>query len=79
VHIAVYIFAGLFMLLALGLVFAYYRGRHPGTVLMAVAYGASAAAAIAYVSWWPLVLGFALVWLFRFMGLEPKTGGEVRE
>jgi hypothetical protein len=73
VHIVVYIFAGLFMLIALGLVFTYYRTRHPGTLLMATAYGASAAAALVYMSWWPLVLGFALVWVFRLMGFEPTS------
>jgi hypothetical protein len=74
VHVVVYIFAGLFILLALGLLFAYYRGRHPGTLLMAAAYGAAAAGALAYMSWWPLVLGFAIVWLFKLMGLEPGSG-----
>jgi hypothetical protein len=73
VHIVVYIFAGLFILLTLGLLFAYYRGRHPGTLLMATAYGASAAAALVYTSWWPLILGFALVWLFKLMGFEPSS------
>jgi hypothetical protein len=73
VHTAVYIFAGLFIILALGLLFAYYRGRHPGTLLMGVTYAASAAAALVYTSWWPLILGFALVWVFKLMGLEPNT------
>jgi hypothetical protein len=73
VHIVVYIFAGLFILLALGLLFAYYRSRQPGMLLMATAYGAAAAAALVYTSWWPLILGFVLVWLFRLMGLEPNS------
>jgi hypothetical protein len=40
---------------------------------MAVTYGASAAAAVVYTSWWPLILGFALVWVFKLMGLEPES------
>jgi hypothetical protein len=46
VHIVVYIFAGLFIALALGLCFAYYRSRHPGLLLMAGAYGLSSARAL---------------------------------
>ena len=40
---------------------------------MAIAYGVSAAIALVYTSWWPLILGFVLVWLFRLMGLEPAS------
>ena len=46
-HILVYIVSTLFILLAAGLLFAYIRERQPGTLLMAVAYGTSAYAAIA--------------------------------
>jgi hypothetical protein len=41
---------------------------------MAAAYGAAAAGALVYMSWWPLVLGFAIVWVFKLMGLEPGSG-----
>ena len=70
-HIVVYIFAALFILLAVGLAFAYYRERQPGTLLMAVAYGASAGAALALMTWWPLIAGFAIVWALKLMGLDP--------
>ena len=73
VHTVVYLFAGLFLVLALGLVLTYYRTRHAGSLIMAVAYAASAIAAIAYVHWAPLVAGFVIAWIFRFMGLDPEV------
>ena len=42
-NIVVYIFSGLFIVLTLALLFAYWRSRQPGLVLMATTYGASAA------------------------------------
>ena len=73
VHIVVYIVATLFFLLAAGLLFAYVRERQPGTLLMAVAYGASAGAALALMAWWPLVAGFIIAWALRLSGLEPGS------
>lgn len=78
VHIVVYIFAALFILLALGLAFAYYRGRHLGVLLMAVTYGASAGVAIALMHWWPFIAGFLIAWALRFMGLDPQAEREPR-
>jgi hypothetical protein len=78
VHIVVYIFAGLFFALALGLCFAYYRSRHPGLLLMAGAYGLSSALALGHMHWWPLVAGFVVVWVFRFMGFDPEVPREPR-
>lgn len=72
-HIVVYFFASLYIVLALGLAFTYYRERHAGTLLMAAAYGLSAALALGHMHWWPLLTGFVLVWMFRFMGLDPSV------
>jgi hypothetical protein len=76
VHVVVYIFAAVFIALAFGLVFAYYRERHMGTLLMAMAYGGAAGAAIARVEWWPLVAGFVIAWLIRVAGLDPGAPRE---
>jgi hypothetical protein len=78
VHILVYIVSTLFILLAAGLLFAYIRERHPGTLLMAVAYGTSAYVALALMTWWPLVVGFVLAWVFRLIGLEPGSRDKSR-
>ena len=77
-HILVYIVSTLFILLAAGLLFAYIRERQPGTLLMAVAYGTSAYAAIALMAWWPLAAGFIIAWVFRLIGLEPGSRDKSR-
>jgi hypothetical protein len=73
VNVVIYVFAALFIALALGLLFAYYRMRHPGTLVMGVTYLASAGAALGYMHWWPLVAGLVLTWVIRLMGLEPHS------
>jgi hypothetical protein len=78
VHIVVYILGGLYLLLAAGLAFTYYRGRHAGTALMAMAYGLCGLLAIGHVHWWPLLAGFVLAWVFRLMGLDPGVPREPR-
>lgn len=78
-HIVVYIFAALYILLALGLGFAYYRHRHPGTFFMALGYGGSAGIALYLMDWWPLIAGFLIAWLLRFMGLDPQVERQPRE
>lgn len=77
-HILVYIFASLYIVLALGLVYTYYRERHAGSLLMAAAYGLSALLALGHMHWWPLVTGFVVVWMLRFMGLDPSVPREPR-
>jgi hypothetical protein len=72
-NVIIYLVSAIFVALALGLLFAYYRTRHPGTLLMGVTYFASAGAAIGYMRWWPLVVGLVLTWVIRLMGLEPKV------
>ena len=67
-------FAGLFLLLALGLIFTYYRTRHPGLVLMASCYGTASVLSVLMMQWWPLVAGLVLAWLMRAMGMDPGPG-----
>ena len=71
--IVIYVFAGLFLLLALGLLFGYYRTRHPGLVLMASCYGTASVLSVLLMDWWPLVAGFVLAWVLRLLGLEPPN------
>lgn len=75
-NVVIYVFAALFAALAVGLIFAYYRTRHPGTLLMGVIYLSSAAAAVGYMRFWPLIVGLILTWVIRLMGLEPRTDRE---
>lgn len=69
--IVVYLFSGLFIVLTLALLFAYWRTRQAGLVLIATTYGSAAGLALIFMEWWPLIAGFALAWVLRFMGMDP--------
>ena len=75
-NIVIYIIAGLFIVLSLMLLFAYYRTRQPSMVLMSSTYGTTAILALMLMHWWPLLAGFAVAWALRLMGLDPGTRGE---
>ena len=72
--LVIYIVSGLFIVLTLALLFAYYRTRQPGLVLIGSTYGSAAVLALMFMEWWPLVAGFALAWVLRLMGLDPGPG-----
>lgn len=69
----IYGFAGLFIVLCLAMLFVFYRSRHIGSFIMAVAYGSAGLIAIQLSHWWPLVAGFVLVWMLKLLGLEPDA------
>jgi hypothetical protein len=69
----VYFLGGAFFVIALAMFFAYYRSRHFGLFIMATTYAASGLLAISLPHWWPLVTGFALVWVLKYLGLEPQV------
>lgn len=66
-------FGGLFVALCFAMLYVSYRERHLGMFVMGVTYGTSGALAITLPHWWPIVAGFLLVWLLRFMGFEPRV------
>lgn len=72
-EIFLYIFSALFILFALGILFAYTRKPHPGLLLMAAAYGGGAGAAIALVEGWPLLAGIGVAWVVKMIGLDPDS------
>lgn len=69
--IVIYVFSGLYIVLTLALLFAYWQTRQPGLVLIATTYGSAAALALVFMEGWPLLAGFALAWVLRLMGLDP--------
>lgn len=75
-NLVIYIVSGLFIVLTLALLFAYYRTRQPGLVLIGSTYGSAAVLALMFMEWWPLAAGFALAWVLRLMGLDPGPGRE---
>ncbi len=64
------ILGGLFIALSLAMLYVFYREQHFGTFLMAITYGLSGLLAISLPHWWPLIVGFVMVWLLRLMGME---------
>ena len=70
-NLIIYIVSGLFIVMTLALLFAYYRTRQPGLVLIGSTYGFAAVIALMFMAWWPLAIGFALAWVLRLMGLDP--------
>ncbi|MBM3344169.1 MAG: hypothetical protein FJY56_18960 [Betaproteobacteria bacterium] len=69
----IYFFGALFAAMAAALVFAYVRSRHAGLLIFAMTYFISALAAVTMFEWWPLIMGFGMVWVFRMLGLEPPS------
>ena len=68
-----YVVAGLFIAFGLvtGLIFASQRPLYVGPILGGLCYLIGGMAAIYYLSWWPLLVGFGLVWLVRLRGGDP--------
>lgn len=75
-RIIVYLFAASFVFMAIALMVTYHRTRHYGVFLLGLTYAASAGLAVVLTHWWPLVAGFALVWILRLLGLDPDTRQE---
>ena len=69
--IIVYVLAGISMLLAISGLFAYAQSRHIGLLLSSFVSIAFSVLAIFLVHWWPLVVGFAVNWGLRLLGLDP--------
>ena len=55
------------------MLWAYRRLRHYGLFIMALTYGVSAALAFSLTHWWPLVAGYGVVWILKFIGLDPDA------
>ena len=72
-QIIVYFFAASFVFMAAALMVTYKRTRHYGVFLLGLAYAVSAVLAVVLMHWWPLVAGFVLVWVLRFLGLDPDV------
>lgn len=69
----IYLFAILFASMAAALVFAFWRNKHYGFLLLAGTYFAAALAALVLLEFWPLIVGFGMAWVFKMMGVEPQA------
>jgi asparagine N-glycosylation enzyme membrane subunit Stt3 len=72
-ELIIYVFAASFVFMAVALMITYRRTRHYGVFLLGLTYAASAVLAVVLMHWWPLVAGFAIVWVLRFLGLDPDV------
>lgn len=72
-EIIIYLLAGLSVLLAIGGLSAYAESKHIGLLLSSVISISFSLLAIVLVQWWPLVVGFALNWGLRLLGLDPSA------
>jgi len=72
-EIVIYFFSASFVFMAGALMLTYKRTRHYGVFLLGLTYAISAVLAVVLTHWWPLVAGFALVWVLRFLGLDPDV------
>lgn len=69
----IYVFSILFASMAAALVFAFWRNKHYGFLLLAATYFAAALGALVLLEFWPLIVGFGMAWVFKMMGVEPKV------
>ena len=74
--ILIYIFASSFCFMAVALMITYRRTKHYGVFLLGITYAVAAVLAVVLMHWWPLVAGFVLVWVLRFLGLDPDVNKE---
>jgi hypothetical protein len=72
-NLIIYVFSASFILMAVALLFTYQRTRHYGVFVIGLVYGAAAGTALVLMHWWPLVAGFAIVWILKLIGLDPGT------
>ena len=74
-----YTVASIFIVLASTMLYVFYRSSHFGMFVMGLTYGCSGLLAILLGQWWPLIAGFVLVWLLKWLGLDPSDESVKRE
>ena len=77
VHVFVYVLSASFVMMSVAMLLAYRRTKHYGLFMMGMTYGASGGLAVVLMHWWPLALGYFLVWVLKFLGMDPDR--EIRQ
>ena len=72
--IAIYILAGISILLAIGGLSAYSQSKSIGLLLSSIISIGFSILAIVLVHWWPLIVGFVANFGLKLAGLEPGSG-----
>jgi len=79
-----YAVAAVYIVLSFTMLYVFYRSSHFGMFVMGLTYGCSGLLAILLGHWWPLVSGYVLVWILKWLGLDPESearneGGGMRD
>ncbi len=72
--IALCIVNGFFVVSGLLVLSGYAASRRIGELLAGIIFLASATASASIMSWWPLLIGFVVLWFLRFAGLDLGAG-----
>lgn len=72
--VVIYVLAAISILLAIGGLSAYSETKHPGLLISSLISIELSSLAIYLVDWWPLMVGFAVNWGLRLLGLDPGQG-----
>ena len=75
----IYTVSGVFIVLSFTMLYVFYRSSHFGMFVMGLTYASSGLLAILLGHWWPLVAGLVLVWILKWLGLEPGDERETRD
>jgi hypothetical protein len=62
----------LFGVAAVAIFVEFNHGRNLRNLLASITFGASAVVSFYLAAWWPLFVGFALLWIYKLMGLDPS-------
>lgn len=71
--IVIYVLAGISILLAIGGLSSYPQTKHPGLLLSSLVSIGFSVLGILLVHWWPLLVGFAINWGLRPLGMDPGS------
>lgn len=69
--ILIYVFAALFIFMAVVMMYTYQKLPQRGVLLFGITYGASAVLALVLMQAWPLLAGFVLACVLRMLGFDP--------
>lgn len=69
--IVIYVLGYLSFTLAIGGLYVYTRSKNISLLLSSMVSIVFSLLAINLVQWWPLVVGFAVLWSLRLLGLDP--------
>lgn len=70
-QVLLYVVAGFFVVMSFLMIFAYRRIPHYGLLAMSFAYSTAGCAAILVNQWWPLLVGYGVVWVMKLKGFDP--------